>query len=918
MATRIKRSLYIGLGGTGMNALLHAKKMFVDTYGEVPPMVGFLGIDTDGGAYNRTLPLINGGEVGLTPNEQQPIQVPNATPIYKVHESRLSWVPNQNLYALTSMMLGAGQVRSNGRFALTVNYTNVVNKVQSAINAITSQAIINNEAYETSMGAPEIHLVFSLGGGTGCGTFINMAYLLRSLLPQCKLTGYAVMPQIFWEMQHGSAAVEKVRQNGYGALCDLDYLMHLGLGSQPFRIEHLQPGNDQDVADKPFDSVMLVDHMNRSHTVYDNVDQLVEMISLALVNAAGELSAAGASVGDNLRHVMAAGSMDILDKRAWAAGMGVCEIIYRSREMSQIYAIKAAQHLIERLFNTCVDVNTIANDWIDSAEVNIRENNNCDYVIDAIGSKLPRYELTITDPTNPQPEVDQYYSLNSFKDADLKAKIEEIVGRVRAELTKLLSKYINGECGVSTVADLITEIHTQIEIFLGEMTQERDDIMGRLPMQDTAVQNAIKDLVDCTRRTILFGKAARLESLSAIVAEAARQVMIAKLEIQRRQTAITIFSSIKTTLINEAGRVAQLKTTLENVRQQLKQELAQRQNGVGSASKTFQIDLSAAGAMNMKVNGDEIQISEFARTLPQSSIYNLVGQDANAVQHLILAYTNNLNTSVAYRTKNIDEVISAMSEAEYRRMLTMVIQKSEPLFRFDHQGHIPAVQPQDNYYIGVPDKTTSRMANGSFENELVENTSVDYSTLGMKDRVIVYRQVGVVPAYAVTAMQEYKSLYENSRISHHFGLDLERRMIREQYAITPSQADEEDLIGVWVQGFVFGLIKVENGAYKLKSTQLGDLLDGGWYTLGSYRDEAFSAFRQHKDVFRVEIESYVENHSRQIGEESFKWLLDDAAKNYREKYSQIEMTNAQLTAHGNEDIRELFLRELRCAQKLNQ
>ena len=48
MATKIKRCLYVGLGGTGMNALLHTKKMFVETYGEVPPMIGFLGIDTDG------------------------------------------------------------------------------------------------------------------------------------------------------------------------------------------------------------------------------------------------------------------------------------------------------------------------------------------------------------------------------------------------------------------------------------------------------------------------------------------------------------------------------------------------------------------------------------------------------------------------------------------------------------------------------------------------------------------------------------------------------------------------------------------------------------------------------------------------------------------------------------------------------
>ena len=67
MATKIKRCLYVGLGGTGMNALLHTKKMFVETYGEVPPMIGFLGIDTDGDAYKKELPS-KYGPVSLAPN----------------------------------------------------------------------------------------------------------------------------------------------------------------------------------------------------------------------------------------------------------------------------------------------------------------------------------------------------------------------------------------------------------------------------------------------------------------------------------------------------------------------------------------------------------------------------------------------------------------------------------------------------------------------------------------------------------------------------------------------------------------------------------------------------------------------------------------------------------------------------------
>ena len=72
MATKIKRCLYIGLGGTGMKSLLHTKKMFIDTYGEVPPMIGFLGIDTDGGEYSKKLLSAMGEDVTILKNEQLP------------------------------------------------------------------------------------------------------------------------------------------------------------------------------------------------------------------------------------------------------------------------------------------------------------------------------------------------------------------------------------------------------------------------------------------------------------------------------------------------------------------------------------------------------------------------------------------------------------------------------------------------------------------------------------------------------------------------------------------------------------------------------------------------------------------------------------------------------------------------------
>ena len=336
MATKIRRCLYVGLGGTGMSALLNTKKTFLETYGEVPPMIGFLGIDTDGGAYKKELDS-KYGRVKLSPDEQLPIRVDDARPIYEVNKNHFGWLPEENLYALTSMTLGAGQVRSNGRFALTVNHVDIENKIKRIIGDITNATNTNNLNYELLSTEVEIHMIFSVCGGTGCGTFLNMAYLLRKCAPQCKLTGYGILPDVFEAMS--TSGMAKVKPNAYGAIQDLDWLMHLNLNSDKVAFDYIN--YVQHTNEKPFNAFFFVDNKNSNNDTYLHVDQLTEMVSLALVTSAGELSTAAASVSDNLEKNIREGSMDIENKKAWAAGLGVCEIMFHGEDLRDIYANKS-------------------------------------------------------------------------------------------------------------------------------------------------------------------------------------------------------------------------------------------------------------------------------------------------------------------------------------------------------------------------------------------------------------------------------------------------------------------------------------------------------------------------------------------------------------------------------------------------
>ena len=81
-------------------------------------------------------------------------------------------------------------------------------------------------------------MVFSIAGGTGSGTFINMAYLLKDTVPGNKIMGYAVLPDVF-EAMFGNVA-PNVKANGYGAIMDLDWFMHRTIGQESFNIQYLK------------------------------------------------------------------------------------------------------------------------------------------------------------------------------------------------------------------------------------------------------------------------------------------------------------------------------------------------------------------------------------------------------------------------------------------------------------------------------------------------------------------------------------------------------------------------------------------------------------------------------------------------------------------------------------------------------
>ena len=100
---KITRTLFVGLGGTGVKAILRAKQCFVDAYGDVPPMVAFLAIDTDKAIRDKSVTSRTGKEIKLSENEYFFSNIKgSALDIYRNFPSQYQWLPKRNIQFLSN------------------------------------------------------------------------------------------------------------------------------------------------------------------------------------------------------------------------------------------------------------------------------------------------------------------------------------------------------------------------------------------------------------------------------------------------------------------------------------------------------------------------------------------------------------------------------------------------------------------------------------------------------------------------------------------------------------------------------------------------------------------------------------------------------------------------------------------------
>ena len=913
MATNIRRSLFIGIGGTGMNAILNTKKMFLDTYGEVPPMVGFLGIDTDQGEPEKVKVMTrNGKRVKLDNDEIVSISVEEPNSLFKRNPNYLNWFPKENASAMVTMTDGAGQVRSNGRFAFWVNHDKVRIGIQNKLSDITRLEHIDNENYKlVGKNTPVIHMVFSICGGTGCGSFLNVAYLIREHFPGHELNGYAVMPGVF--ITQMELKVPNARANAFGSIVDIDWLMCRNVSSEMIELENLNARYQTNMP--PFDTIKLIDNTNATKDTVNTVDDLCAMIGLSLATLSGDTTAGVDSNLNNLKVRMFSRNYDIGNKVAWASGMGMCEITVNSNELGALYALKAAQQIIDTLQTSKGDATKAATRWINEQE--IRENEGYDQVTDYMLPKAPRQSMPeILNPKSPKGEVSDWLNKVAYEATDVKdypTKVAELSEKVSASLNELADQYMQ-ENGVKSTENLLVAIQEQINACNNEMTEELSSHKEKVATLEGALAAAENTLANY--KTSWFSKNLT-EDYKKNVNSAARNVAINHREIKRREAAINFYSKLLAQVTTLLNTVKDIADRLNALHAKFEKQKAAVLYGVEAKKPLFQIDLTENYVDRIQVTNDSL--TSYFRD--KNNLLAMAKMTEQELEDTFLNYTTALDETQQWASITIDQVYKELSPANQTRILTEAVQKSSPLLNFSiqSQGIVPKMQPEDTFVVGVYDQSHSPISAEAITKLLKDQSSrPEFCSTGSKTSIIIYRMVGPVPPCVIQDLDTCRKKAEVASWNIHFDVMVESKMEQEGWSIYP-QEGTSDALELWIKGLMFGMIRNEKGRYQYKDyNESSRALDDYWVDLNhpkaGDRATAFNLFKQKlndkkmHDTFVAELEKRIMAIGQEKYQEKVKAVKD--MNYYYDKVSQINLQRDTLNGSAYEEIKNQLISEV--------
>ena len=286
--------LVIGLGGSGFDVLRRAKQKLIncfrtDSTGKLKG-VEFLEIDTDDRDMKRSLSMSQISN--LKKDEFKIFQNADIGAILRNRNTNSDVLPEEIDQWLdpdipvAQIVHGAAGIRQAGRLLLHLNILEIVDIIKKKLDKI-------REGVSLSKNPVNVVIFTGLGGGTGSGIFIDVAYIVRQCIKefsgQAFINGVLLMPDILAGGPNiDTITKENIKRNGFAALKELDHLMNLSETSDTFSQKFPGGFEIKETDEAIFERCVLVSSMAEGRTLLPDAkahayeiaaEMLVDMLS---------------------------------------------------------------------------------------------------------------------------------------------------------------------------------------------------------------------------------------------------------------------------------------------------------------------------------------------------------------------------------------------------------------------------------------------------------------------------------------------------------------------------------------------------------------------------------------------------------------------------------------------------------------
>ncbi len=222
--------LLIGLGQFGRATLQWVKQSLQLQFGPTGlPIIRCVAVDTDSALPSNHLARISEQEDLLVTRLNRPARYIRSRDSLPPVED---WLNTNILYRMPRTQLTSG-IRALGRLALVEHYGAFCSRIERDLKAIVEpQALVDAEkqARETFISRkPRVYVIGHLGGGTASGMFIDVAYIVKSLMRKYEFDENDVQAVCYVPNEECMQAADLPEANAVAALSELFHYQQAGM-----------------------------------------------------------------------------------------------------------------------------------------------------------------------------------------------------------------------------------------------------------------------------------------------------------------------------------------------------------------------------------------------------------------------------------------------------------------------------------------------------------------------------------------------------------------------------------------------------------------------------------------------------------------------------------------------------------------